>query len=124
MILQREVNEDSIQLKLENLKILQIFYIPDSVPENLKCFKRDGLITYTDKLKHDKFIKDIDGHFKRIEVINFDIIHRQARGETIDQNLVKKCKTIDNSSVNFCPEKGKDLALSSAFSCQRKYLFF
>ena len=72
-------------------------------------------------MKYDNFIKDTDGQFKRTEVMHFDIIHWQVRGETIDQNLVKKYKIIHNSMVNVYPKKEKDLALSSA---SREKIYF
>ena len=36
-------------------------------------------MTYIDKLKYDNFIKDTGGHFKKTQVINFDIMNKQAR---------------------------------------------
>lgn len=42
------------------------------------------------------FIKDTDGHLKKIQVINFDTIHKQTRSEKIDENLLKEYRTDDN----------------------------
>lgn len=39
-------------------------YIPKYVPDNLKWFQSDGLMTSIDKLKYDNFIRNIDEHFK------------------------------------------------------------
>ena len=67
----------------------------------------DGLMTYIGKLKQDNFVKDTDGHFKRIQVINFNIIHNQAKGEKIESDLVKGYESIDNSWLKYYPEKEK-----------------
>ena len=44
-------------------------------------------MTCIDKLKYDNFIKNTDEQFEKTQVINFDIIHRQVRGEKINQKL-------------------------------------
>lgn len=68
------------------------------------------------------FIKDTDGHLKKIQVINFDTIHKQTRSEKIDENLLKEYRTDDNWRISFYPEK-EEKALSSAFRCPRKDFF-
>ena len=40
-------------------------YIPEFVPDNLKWYERDSLMTYIDRLKYDNFIKDTDRHFEK-----------------------------------------------------------
>ena len=40
-------------------------YIPEFVPDNLKWYERDSLMTYIDKLKYDNFIKDTGRHFEK-----------------------------------------------------------
>ena len=99
-------------------------YIPKYVPDNLEWYERDGLMTYIDILKYDNFIKDTDSHFKKTYVINFDSIYRQIRGEKLHQKLEQKYKIIDNSRISLYPDKEKDKALSSAFKCPRKDLYF
>ena len=76
-------------------------YIPEYVPENWKWYEWDGLMTYIDKLKYDSLIKDSDGHFQRTHVNNFEIIHKQPRGEKIDGDLLKKYKIVENPRLNF-----------------------
>ena len=99
-------------------------YIPKYVPDNLEWYERDDLMTYIDMLKYDNFIKDTDSHFKKTHVINFDSIYRQIRGEKLHQKLEQKYKIIDNSRISLYPDKEKDKALSSAFKCPRKDLYF
>ena len=38
-------------------------YIPSYVPDNLKCFERDGLETWYKKNKCDDFLSNTDLHF-------------------------------------------------------------
>ena len=51
-------------------------YIPNYTSSNLKWYERDGLFTYIDQLKREKFLENSDENFKKTRVINFDIIHR------------------------------------------------
>lgn len=71
-------------------------------------------MTNIDKLKYENFIKKIDEHFEKTQVINFNIIHRQVKGEKIDEKLEQKYKIIDNSRIDLYPDKEKEKALSSA----------
>lgn len=43
-------------------------YIPEVVPSNLKWFERDGLFTYIDQLKYERFISGPDKYFEKAEV--------------------------------------------------------
>ena len=99
-------------------------YVLEYVPDNLKWCGRDGVMTYIDKLKYDNFIKNTDEHFEKTQVRNFDINRKQVRGEKINGKLVLKYKAIDNSRIDFYPDKEKEKALSSTFRCSRKDLFF
>ena len=98
--------------------------IPEFVPRNLKWYEIDGLMTYIDKLKYSNFLKDTGGHFKRTQIINFDIIHKQARGEKTEPDLVKEYKTIDNSMLKYYPKTEKNKAFLSVFRSSRKDIFF
>ena len=60
-------------------KKFQNNYIPKYVPSDLNWYERDRLMTYIDQLKYEEFIKDIDGHFQNTPIVNFDIIHKQAK---------------------------------------------
>ena len=49
-------------------------YIPEYVLSNLKWYERDGLLTYIDQLKCNRFLADPDKQFQEIKVIKFDMI--------------------------------------------------
>lgn len=104
--------------KMSNLANI---YIPEFVPDNLRWYEKDDLMAYIGKLAYI-FIKDTDGHLKKIQVINFDTIHKQTRSEKIDENLLKEYRTDDNWRISFYPEK-EEKALSSVFRCPRKDFF-
>ena len=38
-------------------------YVPDFVPNNLKWYERDGLLTWYDQMKCERFLEDVDNHF-------------------------------------------------------------
>ena len=98
-------------------------YIPEYISDNLPWFERNGLMTYIDKLKYDNFVKDLDSHFRKMQIINFDIIHKQARGIEISDNELRKYKTIDNSRLGNYPSRKKSQILSLAFRCPRKDIY-
>ena len=71
-------------------------YIPEYVTENLSWYERDGIVTYINQAKCRDFLRDLDSHFKKIKIVNFDIIYRQARGEKVPEELLKKYQTVQN----------------------------
>ena len=46
-------------------------------------YKHD-LMTYIDNLKYDNFLRDMDSHFSKVKVVNFDIIHNQCQGKKLE----------------------------------------
>ena len=68
-------------------------YIPDHVDHNLKWHEFDGLLTYINELKYKNFIQNPDAHFKTAQIVNFDIIHHECRGDLLE-NVVKTYETI------------------------------
>ena len=71
----------------------------------------------------DNFIKDTGSHSENSRIVNFDIIYKQARGEEIHPDLLKKYKTIDSSRIDQQPDTEKTKALSSAFRSPKKDIF-
>ena len=56
-------------------------YIPSYVPDNLKCFERDGLETWYKKNKCDDFLSNTDLHFEKMKIVNFDMIRNGDKME-------------------------------------------
>ena len=71
-------------------------YIPEYVTENLSWYERDGIVTYINQAKCRDFLRDLDSHFKKTKIVNFDIIYRQARGEKVPEELLKQYQTVQN----------------------------
>ena len=63
-------------------------YLPKYVPEYLNCFQRDGLMTWYDQGKCGDFLRNTDRHFSETKIVNFDITHRQCRGEVVQSELL------------------------------------
>ena len=64
-------------------------YVPDFVPQDLSWYERNGLMTWYEQIKCENFVCNIDKHFKEVNVINLDIIHREARGENVPDDLLR-----------------------------------
>ena len=41
-------------------------------------------MTYIDDLKYDQFVNDMDSHFSRTKITNFNIIHHQCCGDELE----------------------------------------
>ena len=74
--------------------ILAINYIPPFVPEDLKYYERDKLISWYDQIKRKEFLQNLNNHFENTKIINFGIINKKAWGEEIPQSTLKTYQTI------------------------------
>lgn len=73
-------------------------YIPEYIPDKFLWYKRDGLMTYIDKVKNYSFIKDTDSHFKTTQDINFDLyISRlsELKHLMMNQKNIRQLTTLD-----------------------------
>ena len=61
-------------------------YIPKSSEKTkYESFEHD-LMTYLDNLKYEHFIEDIDSHFSRAKITNFNILHHQCRSDPLQNS--------------------------------------
>lgn len=51
-------------------------------------------MTWYDQVQCENFLRDRDKHFKETNIINFDIIHREAQDEKVSDELIKYYQTI------------------------------
>ena len=51
------------------------------------------LMSYIDHLKYHQFVNDMDSHFSRVKITNFDIIHHPCCGDELE-NLQQYYETI------------------------------
>ena len=58
-------------------------------------------MTYIDDSKYKQFVADMDSHFSRAKITNFDLINHHCRGDKL-KNSRGDCKTIfDNDFKNY-----------------------
>ena len=79
---------------------------------------------HIDQAKCQDFLRDPDGHFKNTKIVNFDIIHRQARGEKVPEELLKKHQTVEENKTKKYPKEQQKNFLTSAFRTDRPDIYF
>ena len=58
-------------------------YVPPYVSPDLKWYERDGLMTYVDRPKYERFEKDRESYLQNAKITDFDIIHHECRGDEL-----------------------------------------
>ena len=96
-------------------------FIPPYVEKDLNWFERDGLMTYIDRLGYERFEEDRDSYLQNVNLVNFDIIHHQCSGDTLQKNI-STYKTVFKSNLKQMPLADKDAALATCFRSHRKDL--
>ena len=69
-------------------------FIPKYVPNDLKWYKKDGLDIWTPLNKCANFLMDTDEHFKKMKVVNFDMIKNK-----VSQEKLKQYRLIDHQEI-------------------------
>ena len=95
------------------------YVLPD-----LPWYERDGLMTWYNQAKSQEFLRNSKEHFNKTKIINFDIIHRLARGEKIPDDVLKKYETVQDSRISQYPKIPRNNFLSEAFKTERKDIYF
>lgn len=95
-------------------------YVPPFVEYlNLPWYEGDGLMWYIDSLRCQEFLDDTDEHFKKAEIVNFNIICHKC----IDDLLLKDLKTyqsVHKKDLLGYNQKQKKNFISSAFGYEHK----
>ena len=65
-------------------------YVPEYVSQGLPWYERDGLMPWHDQVKCQEFLRNSNKHFKTAKIINFDIIRREAAGQKVPDEVLKK----------------------------------
>ena len=95
-------------------------YVPPFVEYlNLPWYEGDGLMWYIDSLRCQEFLDDTDEHFKKAEIVNFNIIYHKC----IDDLLLKDLKTyqsVHKKDLLGYNQKQKKNFISSAFGYELK----
>ena len=74
-------------------------YIPEFFPKDLLWYERNQLMTWYDQVKCENFLRDTGKHFKEAKVINLYIIHREAQGQKVAEELLKHYQTLQDHRV-------------------------
>ena len=97
-------------------------YIPQYVALDLKWYERDGLITYIDRLKYERFEQNRDSYLNNVKITNFDIIHHECRGDPL-QNSYKHYNTVNQKNFDRMPSFDRRKATAACFRSKRKDLY-
>ena len=97
-------------------------YIPPYVSGDLKCYERDGLLTYTERLKYERFEQNRDQYLQNVKLTYFDMIHAQCRGDK-QQKSDKFYQTITEKNFKKMPQSCRKKALAACARTNRKDLY-
>ena len=99
-------------------------YVPHFVLQDLPWYEHDGLMTWYNQVKCLDSLRDTDRDFNETKIVNFDIIHKQCRGEVVPNELLKYYQTVNQTRVSEYPSDDQEKILSSAFCTDRKDIYF
>ena len=85
--------------------------------KNLKWYERDELMTQHDQIKCEEFLEDLDAHFQKLQIVNFDIIH--SKGNHLPASKIKQYRTVKHSEILTYPQQQQDEILSSILRAKR-----
>lgn len=77
-------------------------------------------MTWYDQIKCDEFLEDLDAHFQKLQIVNFDIIHSKGN---LSASKMKQYQTIKHSEILAYPQQEQDEILSSIFRMKRDDMF-
>ena len=98
-------------------------YVPRFAQHSeLPWYERDGLLSYIDALKCEEFLKDTDSHFKTVQVVNFDIIHHDCKGDPL-QGSYNEYQTVNTKDMGKHSSNTKKKIVNSAIPSDRKDIF-
>ena len=92
-------------------------YIPKFFPKDLLWYERNQLRTWYDQVKCENFLRDTGKHFKEAKVINFYIIHREAQGQKVAEELLKHYQTLQDHRVRQYSEPDPKISFLKKYSC-------
>ena len=100
-------------------------YVPDFVPNDLKQYERDGLLTSYDQMKCERFLEDVNNHFANTKIVNFELINKWLKGEEVSEETLRNYQTVQNVEVFGYPIKERKNSVScSEFLCKNRCFCF
>ena len=85
-------------------------FIPKFVRNDLKSYERDGIDTWYQQNKCSELINNADNYFKRMKIINFDLIKNDVPKEKL-----KQYQTLDHDKIKQYPPQLREQICSSIF---------
>ena len=80
------------------------------------------MISYIDHLKYKDMSDNPDSYFKNVQVVNFDIIHQECRGDKL-KGTYKDYRTIKSEHLANYPKEEAKTVLSATFCNKRDDLW-
>ena len=74
-------------------------YVPGFVSNDVKWYERDGLLTWYDQMKYERFLQDVNNHFANIKIFNFEIINKWIKGEEVSEWTLRNYQTVQKAEV-------------------------
>ena len=74
-------------------------YVPGFVSYDVKWYERDGLLTWYDQMKYERFLQDVNNHFANIKIVNFEIINKWIKGEEVSEWTLRNYQTVQKAEV-------------------------
>ena len=74
-------------------------YVPGFVSSDVKWYERDGLLTWYDQMKYERFLQDVNNHFANIKIVNFEIINKWIKGEEVSEWTLRNYQTVQKAEV-------------------------
>ena len=81
-------------------------------------------MTWYNQGKCQHVLRDTDRHFNETKIVNFDIIHKQCRGELVPFELLKYYQTVNQIRVSEYLSDDQEKILSSTFCTNSKDIYF
>ena len=72
--------------------------------------------------EYEKINEDKKNYFKKVKIVNFDIIHNECRADPL-QNSVKYYETIHKQNLQRAKEKDREDFISEAIKSEREDLY-
>ena len=74
-------------------------YVSGFVSNDVKWYERDGLLTWYDQMKYERFLQDVNNHFANIKIVNFEIINKWIKGEEVSEWILRNYQTVQKAEV-------------------------
>ena len=85
-------------------------FIPKYTPNNLKWYEKDRLETWYRQNKCNEFLSNTDNYFRKMRIVNFDIIKNK-----VEEDKLKQYQTIDHEEIKHYPPHLQEQIFSSIF---------